>query len=128
MSEFKEIKKDYCLKEYWEGRQNKMIRWWVYLMRGLTMCNEFKYVLAAIISGYVILKLTQPILMIIVGIASLPLLIILGRWQLRKASKVEQWIGVEHGSVLRWNSYNLQVKTLEMLEEISIKLDKLGGK
>ena len=126
--EFEKINKDKYLKIYWEGHQNRLIRLWVYLLRGLNMFNEFKYVLAAIVAGFVILKITEPIWMVVAGLAVIPPLIVLGRWQLRKAGKVDQWIATEHGSVLKWADYNIKVETLNKLDEISKKLDKLGGK
>jgi len=123
--EFEKIDKKTFLNVYWAGKQNLLIRWWVYLLRGLEMANQFKYVLAAIISGYVILKITDPIWMVIVGVSVIPPLIILGRWQLQKASKVDQYISTEYGNVLGWNQYNVMVETLNKLKEICEKLDKL---
>jgi len=117
-AEFEKIDKKTFLNTYWVGKQNLAIRWWVYLLRGLNMLNEFKYVLAAIISGYVILKITEPIWMVIVGVSVVPPLIILGRWQLQRASKVEQYISTELGNVLKWKDYEVKVETLNKLNEI----------
>lgn len=121
---FEPINRDKALKIYWEGTQNKIIRLWVYLKRGLDQVNEFKYVAAAIISLYVILKITNPLWMIIVALACIPPLMLIGRWQIKKVGKVEEWIGTEHGSVLRYNNYNIQVRQLELLEKINKKLNK----
>ena len=124
-NEFETMETSKFLKTYWEGHHNKLIRLWIYTQRGLQMLNEFKYLLAAIISGYVILKLNQPVWMVVVGLASLPPLIILGRWQLRKVGKVEQWIGTEYGNVLKWKPYNILVKQLELFKEILKTLEEI---
>lgn len=126
MSNFKPIDRDHSLKIYWEGTQNRIIRLWVYLKRGLDQVNEFKYVAAAIISLYVILKITNPLWMVIVALACIPPLILIGRWQIKKVGKIEEWIGTEHGTVLRYNNYNLQCKILKTLEKILKRLE--GGK
>ena len=126
MSDFTLMNRDKERKTYWEGHQNKIIRLWVYALRGLQMINEFKYLIAGVISLYLILKITSPLWIGIGVIGAIPFLIILGRWQLKKAAKVDQWISTEYGSVLKYNSYNLQIRTLEVLEDILKKLN--GGK
>lgn len=126
-AEFEKIDRKNFLNIYWAGRHNLLIRWWVYLIHGLEMVNQFKYVLAAIISGYVILKITDPVWMVIVGIAVVPPLIVVGRWQLQKAAKVEQYVTMEYGNVLKWSDYNVKVETFKKLEEILIELKKING-
>jgi len=111
--------------QYWEGKENILIRLWVYTQRGLGIINEFKYLVAGIMAGYVILKLTNPWLALMVGILSLPPLIFLGRWQLHKVSKVSEWVSAQKGSVLGYSGYNIQVRSMELLESIDKKLDEL---
>jgi hypothetical protein len=122
MSEFHTANLKELTPKYWEGRENILIRLWIYTQRGLGMVNEWKYLVAGIMAGYVILKFTNPLWMLVIGAISLPILILLGRWQLHKVAKVSEWVGVQHGSVLGYNSYNLQVRTLETLEAILKKL------
>lgn len=128
MSEFRPMNRDIERKNYWEGHENKVIRLWIYALRGLQMINEFKYLIAGLIALFVILKIGNPIWMAVGVVAAIPPLILLGRWQLKKAAKVDQWVSTEYGSVLRYSEYNIRVKTLKILEEINKKLDKLGGK
>lgn len=121
--EFKQIEGTEYIKTYWEGKENKLIRLWVYVLRGLDMVNSFKYLVAGLMAGYVILKLTNPLWMLIIGVASIPPLILLGKWQLKKVSKVSEWVSTEHGTVLKYSNYNLQVRILETLQEIEKKLN-----
>ena len=126
MKEFKKMNRDQERKTYWEGSENRIIRLWVYALRGLQMLNEFKYLIAGLIALFVILKIANPVWIGIGVIVSIPPLIILGRWQLKKAAKVDQWVSTEYGSVLKYNDYNIKVDTLKILKEISEKLDKLN--
>lgn len=133
MSDFKPMNRDIERKNYWEGKENQLIRLWIYILRGLGAFNEFKYLVLLIASGVALLYARIPLKwVIIVGLIAIPIavagLVIVGRWQLRKASKVEQWVATEFGSVLKYNEYNMKVKQLGVLEEILKKLDNLGGK
>lgn len=118
MSVFKQMNRDVEAKTYWEGKENKVIRLWVYTLRGLNMVNEFKYLILGLIAIYVALKLTSPFWIAIIGLSCIPVLIIIGRWELRKAAKVEQWVSTEYGSVLKYQDFNIKVKQTELLEEI----------
>ena len=44
MSEFTPMNRDIERKNYWEGHENRLIRLWIYALRGLQMINEFKYI------------------------------------------------------------------------------------
>ena len=131
MSEFEQIKRTDALKKYWEGHHNRFIRLWEYTQRGLQMVNEFKYFVILIAAGAAFAQKLIPIKLVILVLAiavpvGITVLIIVGRWQLRKAQKVSEWISTEYGSVLKYNLYNVQVKTLETLEKILNKIDKGG--
>jgi hypothetical protein len=128
MEKFEPIDRDKSLKIYWEGNENKLIRLWLYTLRGLSMVNEFKYLVLLIASGVALLYARIPLKwVIIVGLIAIPValigLIIIGKWQLKKATKVEQWVSTELGSVLKYSEYNMKVRQLEVLEEINKKLN-----
>jgi hypothetical protein len=132
-NEFEKMDRDRNLKIYWEGPENRLIRLWVYVQRALQEINEFKYFILLFASGVALLYARIPLKwVIIIGLIFIPialfLLIILGHWQLKKAAKVEQWVSTEFGSVLRYNEYNMQIRQLEILQDISKKLDNIGGK
>lgn len=109
---------DEYVPSYWEGPKNILIRYYVYAQRGLSLINDFKYLVAGIMAGYVILKFASPIWMLWIGLISLPILILIGRWQLHKVQKVSEWVGTQFGSVTKYNSYNMSIRQLEILEEI----------
>ena len=111
------------LPEYWEGRTNTVVRYWVYLNRGLDVANQLKYVVAGILALYVILKFTNPIWMAVMFIISLPILTFIGRWHLYKAAKSQEYITTIKGSVTGYSNYNAQVEIVVLLKQILAKLN-----
>jgi hypothetical protein len=118
MENFKPIDNESFKPEYWEGPSNIFVRYWVYLSRGLDFINQAKYLIVGILALYAILKLTDPLWMIAMFVVSIPVLTILGHWQLYKVSKTQEFVTTTKGSVLGYTSYNINVKTLETLQEI----------
>ena len=123
MKKFKAIEEYY--PKYWEGKENIFVRYWVYLNRGLDMITQARYLILGILGLYAVLKFTNPIWMAVMFFISLPILIIIGRWQLYKVSKTQEFITNTKGTVLGYTGYNMQVRTIELLEQISKKLDKV---
>lgn len=115
---FVPIDNDSFKPEFWEGPSNIFVRYWVYLSRGLDFINQAKYLIVGILALYAILKLTDPIWMAAMFIVSIPILTILGRWQLYKVSKTQEFITTTKGAVLGYNSYNINVEILKTLQEI----------
>ena len=122
MSEFKKI--EAYLPEYWEGKTNQIVRLWVYLNRGLDVANQLKYVIAGILALYVILKFTNPVWIVVMFVVSLPILTFIGRWHLYKAAKPQEYITTIKGSVIGYNNYNMQIRVVELLEQILKKLNE----
>ena len=122
--------------EYWEGRINLLVRLWIYLRAGLNQANEFKYLAAAIVGLFIFLRSDYGIdnLYVIgaLGMLCAPPLMLLGRWQLFRVTKIQDWVSTQHASIFGYTGYNMSVKqtelaakTVELLEEINRKLDKL---
>src|SRR3990167_5273934 len=114
--------------EYWQGQGNRIVRYYYYAQRGLGLLNEFKYLGAAIFGVYITMKFTNPIWLAVMVIVSLPPLIIIGYWQLKRIARVSEWVGTHFGSVLGYNTYNIQVRQTKLLEEISRCLKNLEDK
>ena len=110
--------------EFWEGKTNILVRLWTYAKRGLDIVNDFKYLGAGIFASYYTLKLVNPIWMVMMFVVALPILILIGRWHLFRASKTQEFVTTVKGSVLGYDSFNIQVEILEKLEEINKKLDE----
>ena len=127
MSEFTKIEGDALIDKYWDGKSNFLVRMYIYAQLGLAAINNAKYLVAGIITIYVILKFTNPLWMLAVGIISIPFLILIGRWQMHKANKIQEYANTTKGTVLGYQGWNVSIETLNTLKEISAKLDKLHG-
>lgn len=117
MSEIDDPKKH----EYWIGWQNKLIRYFYYLNRGVDIFNQFKYLFALIFGIYFTFKLKNPMLILVMSAISLPLLMIFGYLQTHKIGKVNDWLGVKFSTF--YGKYNF-----ELLKEILKELKKLNSK
>ena len=119
-----ELKKiDDWVPEYWEGKTNLLIRLWTYAKRGLDIVNDFKYVGAGIFGVYFTLKLANPLWIAAMLLGGMPVLIVIGRWHLTRASKAQEFVTTVKGSVVGYSSYNLQVEQVALLKQILEKLN-----
>ena len=120
---FKPMDRNNEAKKYWEGKENKFIRAWIYTQRGLNEFNEFKYFILAIFSGALMLYAKIPLKwVLIVAVIVIPIalyaLIRFGRWHVNKAAKTESWIMSEYSNPLGYKEYNIKVKQLRILKSI----------
>jgi hypothetical protein len=121
--EFQPIDKTFTPK-YWNGASNIFVRYWVYLSMGLDFVNQAKYLIVGILGLYAVLKLSDIRLMALMFLVSIPILTIMGRWKLYKVSQTQEFITTTKGSVLGYRNYNMQVRQIELLEEIKTLLNK----
>ncbi len=106
---------------YWEGRSNIFVRLITYAKIGVNQVNDYKYIGAAIFGVYYALKLSNPWWLLLMGLVSLPLLILLGRWWLYRGAKASEFVTTQKGSVLKYDAYNIQVEILEELKRLNNK-------
>lgn len=111
-------KEDELKNKYWDGNANKCYRYWFYLNKGTDIFNQFKYILAAIFGIYFTLKLKNPIWIIIMGSASIPILILFGYLQVHKIGKVLDWLNVKYSTHYTKYTYELMENQLNVLKEI----------
>ena len=114
-------------QKYWEGRENLFIRYWTYLDRGLDMFNQFKYyigfpLVAAAFIPFLEGKTPWLVALTIVG---LPILILAGRYKLHKINKTTEYVNAISGSIFQYKPMELSIEQVNLLKEISNKLDKL---
>lgn len=109
------------LQKYWEGRTNRIARYWMYLRNANSAMNEFRsygYILTGLYLGTPFLHgkwlLTLSILGAIV-IISIPLMIFFGRWLLYKAQPAQEYAQKTKGSPYQ---YKVEDSTIEMAANI----------
>lgn len=123
MSEFKKINLNENRVKYWDGTTNLLARYLAYFLKCVDLINQGKYILA--FAGLGVFKSDVVIsfwYLIAGGLVAVPLMIIIGRWYMHKAQKTMEFVNQLLGTVTGYDTYNMQVKQLELLEEISKKL------
>jgi hypothetical protein len=114
-------------KEYWYGKENMFIRLFTYLRSGFGLVNEARNYIFSALAVYWTVKTGDfwgihenwILLAMFIGI---PILVAVGRWDLYRASKARQFITTQHGSIVRFQTHNLQVLQTAILEEMAKKL------
>ena len=113
----KEIREEY-IKSYDEGILNHFIRLWFYLQRGLSVFNEFKYVIAGIFAVYYTFQFNSYLWLILIFALMLPLLVIAGWFHVHKMAKALEWANMMFSTYFARHNVNLAEKNIELLEEI----------
>jgi hypothetical protein len=108
--------------KYWNGTANRLIRYWFYIMRGLDVFNQFKYLVAAIFAMYWMLKLSNPVFIGVMFAVCVPVLFIIGYYSIHYAGKVMDWLNVEFSSHWTRYSFELQERQVKALEDINGKV------
>lgn len=134
MSEFQPItfSEEYHQK-YWAGFSNIIVRYHSYLQRGLGLFNEAKYYILAFFGSIFAAEVVEVYgytidsqWIVLMAILGLPALILIGRWDLFKASKAREFINAQHASITGYNAYNMTIRNIEQNDEIIDLLKKLN--
>lgn len=104
--------------EYWNGNKNKMIRYYFYMQRGLALLNEFRYLIMAIFALYIMFKLDNPVLLIVMFLVAVPILVALGYLCVHHIAKVIEYLNIQYATYWSKYSIGLQEKQLKLLEDI----------
>lgn len=113
-----EMKIDELHDKYWNGWQNKIIRYWFYLNRGIDIFNQFKYLFALIFGVYFTLKLNNAWWILGMTGTSLPILMVFGYLQTHKIGKVNDWLTVKFSTHYANYNFDLLEGILEELKQI----------
>ena len=110
------------VESYWNGGRNKIIRMYFYQQRGLSLFNELRYLILAIFGIYVLLKLSNPLWLLIMFVISVPILIFVGWLQVHHMAPVINWLDVTYGSYWTKKSMEWQERQVKSLESIDEKM------
>jgi hypothetical protein len=107
---------------YWDGPKNKSIRYFYYSQRGLDTFNQFRYLLMAIFGLYLLLKLSNPLWLVLMFCVSLPALIFVGYVTVHHINKVVDWLNIEFATYWTRYSFDLQERQVKAVESIDDKI------
>jgi hypothetical protein len=113
------------MMDYWNGNQNKAIRYYFYSQRGLALFNEFRYLFMLIFGVYFALKLSNIFWFVLMFLVSIPVLCFFGWLSVHKIAKVIDWLNVEYSTHWSKYGYELQETQNNLLRKILDKLDSL---
>ena len=103
-------------QKYWEGRENYFIRYWTYLDRGLEVFNKFKYYIGFPIAVAAIFPFMKDHMIWVIGltIIGLPVLIIVGRYQLHKVAKTTEYVNAISGTIFQFKGFELGIEQVKL--------------
>lgn len=124
---FKEFKKidasSEYLRQYWDGAANMLVRYKTYFFDGLNLVNEGKYLIGllglGIFKSDIVLKWQVLLVGLVIG---LPIITLVGRWNLFFANKARQFITKQHGDIAQFQGHNMQVTQIALLAAIAEKM------
>lgn len=141
MGEFKPITfSEEFIQRYYEGPSNRFARYFTYLQRGFGLFNEAKNYILILLGTYwtiktmdywMKLRLSDVWLVIglsIIALIGMALLLVIGRWDVQKVSKAREYMLTNESSITQYQGFNMQVRMVELLEQLNEKLDKLNEK
>ncbi len=103
---------------YFPGLQNGAIRAYFYLNKGLDILNQFHNLFLGILGLYFVLKLNNPLMMVVIFLLAMPLLALAGWYNTHHMSKVMEWLSIRFGSHYSVRQFDLQQRQCDALEEI----------
>lgn len=95
-------------ESFMHGMENRGIRYYYYLNTGLNILNQFRNLLLGIFGLYVILKLENPVFLVLMFLLCLPVLTTIGYYNVHRMNKVLEWVGMRFSShyAIRQFNYN----------------------
>ncbi len=101
--------------------KNNLIRIYFYLNNGVNILNNFRNLFLGIFALYFALKLTSPVLLVIMFIVAVPILVVCGYYNVHHIAKTSEQLSVKFGTFYGIKTYELaeqQVKLLRKIEKL----------
>lgn len=105
-------------EKHWDGNKNRAIRWYFYSQRGLQLFNEFRYLFMLIFGLYMLMKLQNPLWLLVMFMVSMPALIFTGWLQVHHMAPIINWLDITYGSYWSKKSMEWQEDQVNAVKEI----------
>jgi len=105
-------------QNYLKGKENFFIRMYFYLNSGLTIVNNFRNLILGIFALYYTLKLTNPLWLVGMFILSVPVLIVIGNYNVHRMAKVNEWLSMKFSTHFGIKQFEYIEKTPKLLTQI----------
>lgn len=98
--------------------KNYLIKFWFYLNNGNIVTGNFKSLFLGIIALYFTLKLTSPLLMVIMFLVSIPILTIIGYYNIHHVAKISDQLATKYGTHYGIKQFEFIEKQTQLLQEL----------
>ena len=105
--------------KYWDGGKNKAIRFYFYTQKGLTLLNEFRYLLMAVFAVYFALKIDNILLIPLMVLMSVPVLMFFGWLAVYKIDRVIEFLNTRFAT--HFTMYNIRLQEDKLAELKTIR-------
>lgn len=99
-----------------------LVKAYFYLNQGVNVLNQFRNLFLGIFGVYITLKLTSPILIVIMLLVSIPVLIAVGYYNIHKVAKVSEQLSVKYGTHYNIKQFEMIEEQVRLLKEILSKM------
>lgn len=93
-------------------------RVYFYLNSGVSIINDFRNMGLGIFALYFALKLENPLWLVVMTLVSLPILTLMGYYNIHFISKVREQLSIRHGTHYGIKQFDYIKRQTELLEEI----------
>lgn len=104
--------------DYMKGKENWFIRMWFYCRNGAVLTKDFQVLGLIVLGLYAVLKLTNPLWLILMIIVIMPTFTLIGHYQVHKISKVSEWLSIRFATHFAIKQYNLNEEQVKLLKKI----------
>lgn len=104
--------------------KNNLIKLYFYLNNGVAILNNFRNLFLGIFALYFTLKLTSPILLVVMFLVAIPILVVCGYYNVHHISKLSEQLSVKFGTFYGIKQFELTEEQVKLLKEIKKLLSK----
>ena len=105
-------------------KEQLFIRAYFYVMQGLLIVNNFRNLILGIFALYYTLKLVNPLWLVVMFVLSIPVLALIGWYNIHRMAKDIEKISIEKATHYAMKQFNFQEEQTKLLEEIRNYLKK----
>ena len=101
-----------------KGLKREAVKYYFYTQQGLTLLNEFRYLLMGIFATYFSLRLDNVWLIPIMFVVAVPILMFFGWLSINHIKKIIDYLSIKKATTYGKYGYELNEKQLEALNKI----------
>lgn len=102
--------------------KESLIKLYFYVTSGQLVVDRFRYLIMGVFALYVMLKLSNPLYIVVMLVLAIPVLFVLGWYEIHKISKVRERLSTQYGTHYTLKSFELQEESVKLLQDIKDKL------